>query len=122
MSPGKSPRARNAHRDERLLGGFEQAVLLALLRLGDGAYAVPLREELVAQIGRSVSRGAVYTALDRLEVRGLVRSRLGESAPSRGGRPKRYYTVTARGLQMLRASKGLLEHLWSGIDALERAR
>lgn len=109
--------------DDRILGGFEQAVLLALLRLGDGAYAVPLREELIGHLGKDVSRGAVYTALDRLAARGLVRSRLGESTPERGGRAKRHYLVTARGVEALRDSKALLEGLWRGLDrALERAR
>lgn len=109
--------------DPRLLGGFEHAVLLSLLRLGEDAYAVPLREELRAHLGREVSRGALYTALDRLEARGLVRSRLGDPTPARGGRAKRHYGVTARGLAALRDSKSLLEGLWRDLDrSLGRAR
>jgi DNA-binding PadR family transcriptional regulator len=109
--------------DPRLLGGFEQAVLLSLLRLGEDAYAVPLRAELCAHLGREVSRGALYTALDRLEARGLVRSKLGESTPERGGRARRLYGVTAPGVSALRASKVLLEGLWHGLDrSLGRAR
>src|ERR1044071_3738370 len=63
------------------LGSLEQLLLLALLRLGDDAYGVPIRDEIEERTGRVISPGAIYTALDRLETRGLVRSRLGEPTP-----------------------------------------
>src|SRR4051812_28074532 len=68
------------------LGELEQIVLLAVLRLGDQAYAVPVLEQIERQTGRQVARGALYTALDRLEAKGCLRSRLGEPLAERGGR------------------------------------
>jgi DNA-binding PadR family transcriptional regulator len=76
------------------LGDLEQIVLLAVLRLGDKAYTAPILEEIEAQSGRRVARGALYTVLDRLETKGCLRSRLGEPLPERGGRARRYFTVT----------------------------
>ena len=76
------------------LGELEQIVLLAVLRAGDEAYAVPILEQIERQTGRKVARGALYTALERLETKGCLRSRLGEPLPERGGRARRYFTVT----------------------------
>jgi PadR family transcriptional regulator PadR len=73
-----------------LLGEFEQVVLLAILRLDDDAYGVTIRSEIATCTGREPAPGALYTTLDRLEEKGLVRSRMGEPTPERGGRPKRY--------------------------------
>ena len=87
------------------LGEFEQVVLLAVLRLGDGAYAIPIREEIEARTGRSVARGALYTALERLESKRYLRSRMGEPLAERGGRSRRYFTVTTTGLAALRAAR-----------------
>jgi PadR family transcriptional regulator len=84
------------------LGEFEQVVLLAILRLQDGAYAIPVREEIEARTGRQVARGALYTALDRLEQKRCLRSRMSEPVAERGGRSRRYFTVTAPGLAALR--------------------
>jgi DNA-binding PadR family transcriptional regulator len=81
------------------LGAFEQLLLLTLLRIGEDTYGVPIRDEIEARTTRVVSPGAIYTALDRLERRGLVRSRLGEPTPQRGGKRKRYYQITTRGSQ-----------------------
>src|SRR5688572_32062419 len=75
------------------LGDFEQHILFALIRLGDDAYGVTIRESIEARTGRAISPGALYTALDRLEQRGLVASRLGEPTPQRGGKRKRLYTL-----------------------------
>lgn len=103
------------------LGEFEQVVLLAILRLGDDAYAIPVREEIEARTGRSVARGALYTALDRLETKGCVRSRMSDPLPERGGRSRRYYTVSASGLAALRRSRAALLALWKGVESqLER--
>jgi len=75
--------------DVSILGEFEQVVLLAILRLGDDAYAVTIRDEILQCTGRDVSRGSIYITLDRLETKGYLRSRLADSTPERGGRAKR---------------------------------
>src|ERR1041384_3050390 len=98
-----------------LLGEFEQIVLLAILRLGDEAYGVSVRSEIEARTDRSPSPGALYTTLDRLEEKGLVTSRFSDPTPQRGGRAKRYFKVTARGIDAItnaqRSFKRLLEGL-----------
>jgi PadR family transcriptional regulator PadR len=83
------------------IGEFEQLILIALVRLGDDAYGVTIRAEIEGKTGRVVSPGALYTALDRLEKRGLVSSRLGEPTPERGGKRKRLYTVQPAGERTL---------------------
>jgi DNA-binding PadR family transcriptional regulator len=98
------------------LGEFEQIVLLAILRLHDDAYAIPIREEIEAKTGRAVSRGALYTALDRLETKRCLRSRMSAPIAERGGRSRRYFTVTPAGLAALRASRRALQQLWQGLD------
>ena len=104
------------------LGEFEQIVLLAILRLGEEAYAIPVRAEIEARTGRSVSRGALYTALERLETKKCLRSRMSEPLPERGGRSRRYYAVTPAGLASLRASRAALLALWKGVESqLERS-
>ena len=99
------------------LGEFEQIVLLAILRLGDDAYAIPIREEISGRTGRAVARGALYTALERLESKGCLRSRMSDPLPERGGRSRRYYAVTATGLAGLRASRAALLALWQGVES-----
>jgi PadR family transcriptional regulator PadR len=89
------------------LGEFEQVVLLAILRLDEGAYGVSIRSEIAECTGREPAPGALYTTLDRLESKGLVTSRTGDPTPARGGRTKRYYTVSKRGVEaVLRAQRG----------------
>jgi DNA-binding PadR family transcriptional regulator len=100
------------------LGEFEQMVLLAVLRLKDEAYAVPIREQIEERAGRSVARGALYTTLERLEGKGYLRSRLGDPTPERGGRARRYYTVSASGLRALKDSRSALAKLWQGLDSV----
>ena len=99
------------------LGEFEQVVLLAILRLGDDAYAVTVRDEIVAHTGREVSRGSIYITLDRLETKGYVNSWFGDPTPERGGRAKRYYALRPRALEALRESRRALVSLWKGIEA-----
>jgi DNA-binding PadR family transcriptional regulator len=99
------------------LGEFEQVVLLAVLRLGDEAYAVPILDEIARCTGRSVSRGSVYVTLDRLETKGYLRSKLGDPTAERGGRAKRYYTLRPRALEALRDSRRALVALWRGFEA-----
>ena len=100
------------------LGEFEQIVLLAVLRRGDTAYAIPIREEIERRTGRSVARGALYTALERLETKGCLRSSMRDPLPERGGRARRYFTVTATGLAAVRASRESLLRLWQGLEGL----
>lgn len=102
------------------LGEFEQMVLLAVLRLGDGAYGLAIRDEMERVAGRTPSSGALYTTLDRLEGKGLLESSAGESTSERGGRPRRYVRVTPEGLTMLSRSREMLLALWDGVEgALE---
>lgn len=104
------------------LGEFEQVVLLAILRLGDEAYAIPVREEIEARTGRQVARGALYTALERLEAKKCVRSSMSEPLPERGGRSRRYYAVTPAGLTALRESRDAWLALWKGVESLLEKR
>jgi len=99
------------------LGELEQIVLLAVLRLGDNAYATPILDEIESQAGRTIARGALYTALDRLEQKGCLRSRLGEPLPERGGRARRYFTVTPPALRALKDSRIALMRLWRGVES-----
>jgi DNA-binding PadR family transcriptional regulator len=99
------------------LGELEQIVLLAVLRLGDEAYATPILDEIESQAGRRVARGALYTALDRLESKGCLRSRLGEPLRERGGRARRYFTVTPPALRALKESRLALMRLWRGVES-----
>ena len=100
------------------LGELEQIVLLAVLRLGDEAYTAPILEQIERQTHRKIARGALYTALDRLEVKGCLRSRLGESLPERGGRARRYFTVTPIAIRALRESRLALMRLWHGLESI----
>ena len=99
-------------------GEFEQLVLLAILQCGDEAYTVPIRDLLIARSGRRVARGALFTSLDRLEAKGLVASRMGEPLATRGGRARRYFTVTRAGLEALRASRAALAGLSRGLESI----
>ena len=99
------------------LGEFEQLVLLAVLRAGDGAYGTRILQELRSSGGRRVSRGALYVTLARLEEKGLLHSRAGEPSPARGGRPRHYVRVSAAGLRALRTSRATLLRLWAGLEA-----
>jgi PadR family transcriptional regulator PadR len=102
------------------VGEFEYAVLLALLHVEgtDEAYAVPVRALLEARTGRPVARGALYTALERLEVKGCLRSRMGDPTAERGGKAKRYFTVTAVGVKALKAMHASLASLSRGLEAV----
>ena len=100
------------------LGGFELLVLLALIRLRDDAYGVPISEAIEESSGRAVSLGSVYITLDRLERKGLVSSRLGESTAERGGRAKTYFRITAKGIREVRQTQRTLVALWRGVPQL----
>jgi DNA-binding PadR family transcriptional regulator len=101
------------------LGDFELMVLLALMRLGDRAYGVPISTEIEQQAGREVALGSVYAALERLEEKGLVSSDLGEPTAERGGRAKRYFHITKKGLREVREARRALINLWHGVPDLE---
>ena len=98
------------------LGEMEHLVLLIILRLGDQSYGMRISEELAERTGRDVAIGSVYAALDRLERRGYVTSRIGDPTPQRGGRAKRYFTAERSGVEALAASQALLVGLWDGLE------
>jgi PadR family transcriptional regulator, regulatory protein PadR len=100
------------------LGEFEQIVLLAILRLADEAYGVPIRLEIERRTGRALTVGALYRTLDRLEDKGYVSSAFSDPTPERGGRSKRYFKVKPVGLQTLRASREALTAMWEGLEPL----
>ena len=97
------------------MGEFEQLVLLALLRLGNDAYGMEVREEIEQRTGREISYGAVYTTLDRLERKGLVTYRLGEATAERGGRARKYFRVSPAGADALRETRAALTVMWQGV-------
>ena len=101
------------------LGEFELLVMLAVIRLGEGAYGVPVSREIEEQTGREVAFGTVYATLERLQQKGFVSSTLGDATPERGGRAKRYFRVTAAGLRTVRETKQNLIRLWRGLRELE---
>ena len=101
------------------LGAFEQAVLLAIVRLRENAYGRAILKEVQARLERGVAAGAVHATLERLEDKGFVTSELGEATPERGGRAKRYFRVTARGLKEVRETQRAFVKLWHGLPELE---
>ena len=102
------------------LGEFEHVVLLALMRLGQDAYGTTIRREIESNTGRSVSVGALYSALERLERRGFVGTRIGDPSPERGGRARRYYRLKAPGQQALEHSRTVLMQMWKGFEPGEK--
>jgi PadR family transcriptional regulator PadR len=103
------------------VGEFEQMVLLSVMRLGDQAYGLAIRDELATVAARTPSSGSLYTTLDRMEKKGLVESTAGEGTQERGGRPRRYVRVTAEGRAMLSSARHRLLALWDGLEgALDR--
>lgn len=97
------------------LGSFEQLILFCVIRLRDDAYGVPIRETLEEKTGRAVSAGAIYTALARLEDRGLVSSWVGEPTAGRAGRPPKYYRVEPEGARALLAAYETLQSVAGGV-------
>ena len=98
------------------LGEFEQIVLLAIVRLHADAYGSTIREEIETRTGRSIAIGALYTALERLERKGYVRSTLSDPTPQRGGRAKRYFHLRPAGAAALRRSREALASMWAGVE------
>jgi DNA-binding PadR family transcriptional regulator len=106
----------------RLLTDFELMILLAILRVGEGAYGVPIAREIEATAGRTVHLAAIYAALDRLEGRGLVSSSLSEPTAERGGKAKRLFRVTPRGLTQAKDTQHALTALWADVPELKGGR
>ena len=105
-----------------ILGSFEQAVLLAIVRLDDGAYGRAIMKEVEGRLEREVAAGAVQATLERLERKGLVRSRLGSGTPIRDGRARRFYTVLAEGLRALNDARKTHDSVWRGFARPLKAR
>ncbi|HEV2984155.1 MAG TPA: helix-turn-helix transcriptional regulator [Vicinamibacterales bacterium] len=100
------------------LGEFEHLLLLTVLRLGSDAHGAGIARELEERAGRTVSRGALYTSLDRLEAKELVRWKVASGTPARNGLPRRAYSVTPAGLAALRASRNTLQRMWRGVESM----
>ena len=104
-----------------MVGGLEQMVLLGILQLeatNEDAYAVGIRKVLDERCGKRVSRGALYTVLERLESKGYLVSHMGSPTPERGGKPKRLYRVTPGGVRALKTSKDAMVELWRGLESV----
>jgi PadR family transcriptional regulator PadR len=97
-----------------VLGQFEQAVLLALIRLGKDAYGRAILNEIQLRFNRDVSAGAVYATLERLETKGLASSKLAPGTALRGGRARRYFVPTGAGVRALKDAKSATDNLWRG--------
>ena len=98
------------------LGEFEQIVLLAILRLSDEAYGVPIRREIEKRTRRRLTVGALYRTLDRLEEKSWITSWFSDPTPERGGRSRRYFKVQPLGMKALRESREALSAMWEGLD------
>jgi PadR family transcriptional regulator PadR len=103
-------------RNAAVLGDFEQLVLLGVLRLGEGAYGAAIRQEIHARSGRDVSINAVYTTLDRLEGKALLRSWVGEPTPQRGGRRRKFYALRPAGITALRQAYRTFTAMAAGLE------
>ena len=97
-------------------------VLLALIRLGDEACGVADPQQIEEHSGDDVALGSVYAALDRLQDRGFVSSTVGEPTPERGGRAKKYFKVTGKGMKVVQESQQTLARLWRGLPKLQGGR
>ncbi len=102
------------------LGEFEEIVLLAIGILGEDAYGVSIRREIEQQTRREINIGAVHTAVHRLESKGYLKSKFGESTQVRGGKRKRLFTLTAAGRRSLNTSHDLRTQMWSQLPALQK--
>jgi PadR family transcriptional regulator, regulatory protein PadR len=97
------------------IGPFEQAVLVAIVRLREDAYGRAILNEVKERLDRDVSAGAVYATLERLETKGLASSTLAPGTAIRGGRARRYFSVTGAGIRALNEAKTAAEMLWHGL-------
>jgi len=97
------------------LGALELTILLAVVRLGDDAYGLSVRRDVSARTGRDYSVGAIYTTLERLETKGFVTSRTTDPTPTRGGRSRRQFRVTASGQRAIRQAERVARSVWDGV-------
>jgi PadR family transcriptional regulator len=97
------------------LGEVEQLLLLAIVRLGDDAYGVTIRQEIAGRTGRDVAIGQLYTSLDRLERKGLVASTMSEPTAERGGRSRRHFRLRPPGVAALQQTRARLARMWDGL-------
>ena len=104
------------------IGPFEQAVLVALVRLGEDAYGRAILNEVRERLARDVSAGAVYATLERLETKGLASSTLAPGTAIRGGRARRYFLLTGGGIRALNQAKTATDMLWHGLTWPLKAR
>jgi DNA-binding PadR family transcriptional regulator len=102
-----------------LLTDLELMILLAVMRVGDDAYGVRIAQEIDLVTGRRVLLGAAYAALDRLEKHGLVASTIGAPTPERGGRARRFFRVTPRGLRAVKDTQRALAAMWRDVPQLK---
>lgn len=100
------------------LGEFQEIVLLTILVLDENAYGVSIQEEIGNRTGREVSRGALHTALTRLDEKGFIKSQYGGATTERGGRRKRFYQVTNLGRNALEEAKSVRDELWSSVPKI----
>ena len=98
-----------------VLGAFEQAVLLSIVRLREDAYGRAILKEVQIRLARDVAAGAVHATLERLEKKGLVSSRLGSGTPVRDGRARRFYRMQPAGLRALNEARAAVNNLWHGL-------
>ena len=105
-----------------MLNETEQLVLLALLRLEEDGYAIPVQREIEERAGRSLSVTAVYAALDRLERQQMVESWLSEPLPERGGRARKHYRILPEGAAALRREREALARMWDGLETHQAFR
>jgi PadR family transcriptional regulator PadR len=105
------------------LGEFEQALLLAIVHLGVGAYGVAIRQEIEQRTGKDIAVGALYTSLGRLERKGYVRATTSDPTSDRGGRAKRYFTLRPSGVAALKQARVRHDRMWAGLSPdLRRTR
>ena len=98
-----------------VLGAFEQAVLLAIVRLGPDAYGRAILKEAEDRLEREIAAGAVHATLERLQRKGLIASRLGAGTALRGGRARRFYRLQPAGVAALNDARAAIEDLWRGL-------
>ncbi len=101
------------------LGPLEHIVLLAVMRLGSGAYGMTVRREIESATGRDISIGALYATLTRLEAKGFLKSWAGEPTAERGGRAKRHFDITADGKSALRNTHEIILRMSAGLEDLQ---
>lgn len=106
----------------KLLTDFELVILLAIMRVGEDVYGVPIAREIERTAGRVIMVGAIYAALGRLATMGLVVSTMGDPTPERGGRAKKFFRVTPRGVRAVKDTQRVLVALWTNVPALAGER